>query len=212
MAPDPLEYLSTWRQRGELLLVMAAIHGFDSLVSDILTGSGMLTDWGTAVAATFEYVGGYALVLLGVACFVAVVSSFKRIVVPLVAIYLSFAFVHLIVNVAGILVTAELHRGQPLTQLWDVVAVYFMGVFLFTVWYWFLDRITPGGAFLFPDKPDGDTTRTMIDYLFISFNASATFGPTTETPTTPGVKVLMMLHVCSSLLILMVLLARAING
>lgn len=212
MTVGPLEYLSTWRQRAELLLVMVAIYVFDTLVSDILMGSGVLPDWGIRVVGAFERGGGWAMIVLAAACFVIAGGGFRNVIIPLIAVYLSCAFIHLVVNIAGIFLTAEMHRGQPLTELWDVAVVYFMGVFIFTVWYWFLDKITPGGAFVFPHELRGKSNRTMIDYLFISFNASSTFGPTTETPTTCGAKVLMMLQVCSSLLILMVLLSRAIGG
>lgn len=212
MTPDPLACLSTWRQRAEFLLVVVAIHGFDSLVSDILSKSGVLTEKASSIAASLEYAGDWVLAFLALICLIAIVRSIRHMIVPMVAVYLSFAVVHYIVNVAGVLLTAELHHGEPLTQLWDVVVVYFMGVFIFTAWYWFLDKITPGGVFLLPAVSGEKCTRTMIDYLFISFNVSSTFGPTTETPTTSAAKVLMMFQVCSSLLVLMVLLARAING
>lgn len=211
MAEAPKQLNSTWRQRGEFLILMTAIHLLDNLVSDNLTKTGALSDWGIRMVAAFEYVGGIALLMLGIACFLTLVKQVKRLIVPMVTVYLSFAFVHLIVNVAAILLTADMRRGQSLLHLWDVATVYFMSVALFTAWYWFLDSITPDGAFAFPPKPDGRASRTLIDYLFLSFNTSATFGPTTETPTSHGAKLLMMLQVCISLLVLMVLLARALT-
>ncbi len=211
IACKALSFLSTWWQRGEFLIAMIMIHALDYLVSDNLAGSGVLSAWGNQLVTTFENLGGIVLVVLAVACLIAIVKPFERLIIPVVAVYLSLAVVHLVVNVGAVLLTAEMKQGQPLLQLWDVVVVYFMGVFVFTAWYWFLDRITPGGAFLFPAFPD-ENAPTLVDYLFLSFNTSATFGPTTETPTTPAAKLLMMLQVCLSLVVLMVLLARALSG
>jgi hypothetical protein len=207
-----LNFLSTWVQRFEFLIAMIAIHVLDYLVSDNLTRSKVLSEWGNEIVATFEQAGGIVLILLAVASLVAIVKPFKELIVPIVAVYLSCAVVHFVVNVGAVLLTAESKQGQSLIQLWDVVIVYFMGVFVFTAWYWFLDRITPGGTFLFPSRPGEKPSRTLIDYLFLSFNTSATFGPTTETPTTRLAKVLMMLQVCLSLVVLMVLLTRALSG
>ncbi|MFZ2445149.1 MAG: hypothetical protein WAW37_02210 [Syntrophobacteraceae bacterium] len=207
------QFLTTWWQRGEFLSAMIVIHLLDHMVSDNLTKSNMLTPWGNEIVATFELAGGFLLMVLAVASFIAIVRPFDKLIIPLVSVYLASAVAHLAVNVGAILITAQVKRGETLIQLWDVVDVYFMGVFIFTVWYWFLDRITPGGAFIFSAQPDSQPVRrTLVDYLFLSFSTSATFGPTTEPPTTRVAKVLMMIQVCSSLVVLMVLLARALSG
>lgn len=205
-------FLDTWWQRGEFMIAMISIHVLDHFVSGNLTRSGVLSQWGNAVVSSFEEIGGLVLAFMGAASLIAILKPVKRVLVLTVFVYLSFAAIHLVVNVGALLLTAELRRGEPLTQLADVVAVYFMGVFVFTAWYWFLDRTTAEGAFVFPHKPLKDSKGTLIDYLFLSFNTSATFGPTVELPTTRAAKLLMMLQVCSSLVVLMVLLARAING
>ena len=201
--------LPTVWQRIELFVVVVFIHLFDHMVSENLTGSGVLSPEASGVISTFESVGGILLFLLGVVAIAALLKSSRRMTAFVVAVYLSFALLHLLVNMSAILLTADQRRGQPLVQLWDVILVYFMGVLVFTAWYWFLDRTIPGGAFMFPSK---HCKRTIIDYLFISFNTSATYGPTTEVPTSQVAKILMMLQVCSSLLVLTVLLTRAISG
>lgn len=209
---DALSFLTTWWQRGEFLVAMFVIHSLDHLVSDNLTKSGVLNAWGNAIVGTFEDLGGKVLIVLALASLVAIVKPFTRLIIPLVALYLSLAVLHLMVNVGAVLLTADLKQGQSLLQLWDVVVVYFMGVFVFTAWYWFLDKITPDGAFMFPCRPGENPSRTLVDYLFLSFNTSATFGPTTEPPTSRVAKVIMMLQVCLSLVVLTVLLARAISA
>jgi hypothetical protein len=205
-------FLTGWWQRGEFLIAMFVIHALDHLVSDNLTKSGVLSAWGNEIVATFENLGGIVLIVLALASLVAIVKPFKKVIIPIVTLYLSLAVVHLVVNVGAVLLTADMKQGQSLLQLWDVVVVFFMGVFVFTAWYWFLDKITPDGAFMFPCRPGENPSRTLVDYLFLSFNTSATFGPTTEPPTSQVAKVLMMLQVCLSLVVLMVLLARAISA
>ena len=207
-----LNFLTTWRERGEFLIAMLMIHTLDHLVSNNLTQSGVLSAWGNDIVANFENLGGIVLIVLAVACLIAIIKPFQRLIIPIVALYLSLAVVHLVVNVGAVLLTAEMKQGQSLLQLWDVVVVYFMGVFVFTAWYWFLDKVIPGGAFLFPSRPGENPSPTLVDYLFLSFNTSATFGPTTETPASRVSKVLMMLQVCLSLVVLMVILARALSG
>ena len=153
VAYTALNFLSTWWQRREFLIVMLLIHTLDHLVSNNLTQSGVLSARGNEIVATFENLGGIVLMILALACLIAIIKPFQRLIIPIVAFYLSLAVVHLVVNVGAVLLTAEMKQGQSLLQLWDVVVVYFMGVFVFTGWYWFLDKVSPGGAFLFPSRP-----------------------------------------------------------
>jgi hypothetical protein len=51
----------------------------------------------------------------------------------------------------------------------------------------------------------------FVDYLFLSFSTSSTLGPTETLPLARPVKLLMILQVSISLLVLVVLAARAIG-
>ena len=45
-----------------------------------------------------------------------------------------------------------------------------------------LDVTVPNEVFLFPARSGERPERGLVDYLFLAFNTSMTFGPTIETP------------------------------
>lgn len=201
-------FLLTRWQRLELFVVVAGIQILDHLVIENLTESGVLSPGARSVLSTFESAGGIVMLGLGLLAIASTFGSRRRLTLTVLAVYLSLALMHLIANLAAVLLTAHTRRGQPLLALWDVLAVYLMAIFVFAAWYWFLDKSIPGGAFTFP----GARSRTILDYIFLSFNTSSTYGPTIEVPTSQSAKLLMMLQVGSSLTMLTVLLTRAISG
>ena len=108
--------------------------------------------------------------------------------------------------------TARVRNDKYLWGLADVGAAYIAIAAVFTGWYWLLDGIIPGGAFVFPGRGGEDLQRpTFIDYFFISFNTNATFGPTSETVVSRRVKLVMMAQTSLSLLVLLVLVARLVG-
>ena len=114
--------------------------------------------------------------------------------------FFSVATLQTVVTVGSLLVTAHVRNDQYLWGLADVGAAYIAIAAVFTGWYWLLDGIIPGGAFVFPGRDGEDLQRpTFIDYFFISFNTNSTFGPTSETILSRRVKVLMMLQTTLSL-------------
>lgn len=128
-------------------------------------------------------------------------------------LYLVVATVQTVASVTALVVTAHVRHNDYLWGLVDVGAAYVAIAAVFTGWYWLLDGIVPGGAFVFPGR-DGETLQrpTLIDYAFISFNTNATFGPTSETVVSRRVKVLMMFQTSLSLLVLLILVARLVAG
>jgi hypothetical protein len=196
-------------QRLELLAVVAAVQIFDHLVIENLTEAGVLSPTAQSTLSSFEAFGGIGLFVLGVLAVVSTFGSKRRWTLTALVAYLTLALLHLGANLGAILLTAHTRRGQPLLALWDVICVYLMAILIFAAWYWFLDKSIPGGAFAFPGEP---RPRTILDYIFLSFNTSSTYGPTIEVPMSQGAKLLMMLQVGSSLLMLTVLLTRAISG
>ncbi len=107
----------------------------------------------------------------------------------------------------------------------DVILVWSINVVVFGIWYWILDAGGPFKRnddtlerrdFLFPQfgneirgwekwKPE------FIDYLFLAFNTSTTFGPTDAMVLSKRVKVLMMVLVVASLTSFAVIAARAVT-
>ena len=128
-------------------------------------------------------------------------------------VYLFVATLQVIAAVAALVVTGRVRNDEYLWSLVDVGAAYIAIAAVFTGWYWLLDGIVPGGAFVFPGRGGEDLVRPkFIDYAFISFNTNATFGPTGETVVSRRVKLVMMFQTSLSLLVLLVLVARLVSN
>ena len=143
---------------------------------------------------------------------VATVTGRDRLRHRVLIAFFAVATVQTIVAVGSLVVSAHVRDDQYLWGLADVGAAYIAIAAVFTGWYWLLDGIVPGGAFVFPGR-DGENLQrpTLIDYAFISFNTNSTFGPTSETVVSRRVKIVMMLQTCLSLLVLLVLVARLVS-
>ncbi|MDQ3019739.1 MAG: DUF1345 domain-containing protein [Bacteroidota bacterium] len=105
------------------------------------------------------------------------------------------------------------------------IFIWVINVIVFGVWYWILDAGGPEKRnegigdrkdFLFPQSineikgwekwhPD------FIDYLFLAFNTSTTFGPTETMVLSRRVKILMIIQVVASLTLFAVIAARAVT-
>lgn len=117
------------------------------------------------------------------------------------------------------------HQANPLYLLLEAACVHVSVVLLFTVWYTTLDHPRkmqgPGGArtrwwLAFPQnnvpyRGYEAWAPGFVDYLFVSFCMSSTLGPGDAVPLARPLKLLMMLQVSLSLLVLVVLAARAIG-
>lgn len=125
------------------------------------------------------------------------------------------------------LVSTLPERGaSALSVLVDAILIWVGTIVAFAVWYWEIDGGGPDERtmdshtsedFLFPqmDQQDGKRaigwTPGFLDYLFISFTTSSTFGPT-DTPVLSGrVKMLMVIQAVLSLVVVIVLVAWAVG-
>ena len=190
---------------------MIAVQLLDAAVTGKLCSSGELSAAGVAVVQTFHYGSTFLLLLLMAIIVLGVFRPHSRLILPGLAAYLAFALLHLVVNVGALLFSATA-KDSGLASLWDVGAIGAMSILTFAACYWILDRSTPGGAFIIPDRHGRMEHPTLSDYIYLSFDTSTTFGPTIETPVCHHAKSLMMLQVALSVVILTVLLSRAVNA
>ncbi len=124
------------------------------------------------------------------------------------------------------------HKEPPLQLLFSAALLWLTNVIVFALWYW---RIDGGGptkrhernefgscSFLFPQmqlprEERGQFACThwrphFVDYLFLAFTQSSTFGPTDAPLLARWAKVLAMIQVFISLSIVVLLISRAVGA
>jgi uncharacterized membrane protein len=101
--------------------------------------------------------------------------------------------------------------------------VWGINVLVFATWYWEIDgggprrRLIAGheaADFQFPQQLGGNTTGWapgFIDYLFLAFCSATALSPADTMPLTRQAKLLLMCEALISLLIIVLLVARAVN-
>ena len=123
------------------------------------------------------------------------------------------------------------HREEPLRLLGSGAALWLTNVLVFALWYWRLDGGGPtlrherrefgSRSFLFPQMQLEKSERgrfecehwrpRFVDYLFVAFTQSSTFGPTDAPLLARWAKVLAMIQVFISLSIVILLISRAVG-
>jgi hypothetical protein len=123
------------------------------------------------------------------------------------------------------------HKESPLELLRSGALLWLTNVIVFALWYWRLDGGGPtlrheskkfgSTSFLFPqmqiphdERAQFECTRwrpRFIDYLFVAFTQSSTFGPTDAPLLARWAKVLAMIQVFISLSIVILLISRAVG-
>ena len=123
------------------------------------------------------------------------------------------------------------HRESPLQLLRSAGLLWLTNVIVFALWYWRLDGGGPtlrqkekkfgSTSFLFPQMQIPHDERgqfeclrwrpRFIDYLFVAFTQSSTFGPTDAPLLARWAKVLAMVQILISLTIVVLLVSRAVG-
>jgi len=123
-------------------------------------------------------------------------------------------------------------QEQPLRLLGSGAALWIANVLVFALWYWRLDGGGPtlrherrrygSCSFLFPQMQLEKTERDyfgcerwhprFVDYLFVAFTQSSTFGPTDAPLLARWVKPFAMIQISISLTIVVVLISGAVGG
>jgi hypothetical protein len=137
-----------------------------------------------------------------------------------------------LIGSVGLLVRAlPSHKEEPLRLLVSGAALWLTNVLVFALWYWRLDGGGPtvrqerkefgSRSFLFPQMQLEKSERGrfecegwrphFVDYLFIAFTQSSTFGPTDAPLFARWAKILAMIQVFISLSIVILLISRAVG-
>ncbi len=123
------------------------------------------------------------------------------------------------------------HKVSPPDLLRSAAALWVTNILIFASWYWLLDGGGPqeraktightDGAFLFPQMTMDPAAKlaagehewepNFIDYLFLAFNTSTALSPTDVPVLSRWAKILMMTQGLISLLVIVLLAARAVN-
>lgn len=123
------------------------------------------------------------------------------------------------------------HRVSPPELLRSAAALWITNILIFASWYWRLDAGGPherartkghtDGAFFFPQMTmdpaakraagEHDWEPNFVDYLFLAFNTSTALSPTDVPVLSRWAKGLMMIQASISLVVIVLLAARAVN-
>jgi hypothetical protein len=131
---------------------------------------------------------------------------------------------------AAVRLIAGIFRTEPFSNSADILlvsgaAIWLSNVIAFGLWYWDLDRggaaarargTGPAPAFVFPEmahpKYAGeDWAPRFIDYLYLSFATATAFSPTDVSAIRPWAKLMMMTQAAISLVVAILVIARAVN-
>jgi hypothetical protein len=139
--------------------------------------------------------------------------------------------VALIGSVSLLVATLASHKQAPLRLLRSGAELWLTNVLVFSLWYWRLDGGGPSvrdnhpefgsRSFVFPQMQIEKSEREQfgvehwrpgfVDYLFIAFTQSSTFGPTDAPLLARWAKLLTVVQIFISLSIVILLIARAVG-
>jgi hypothetical protein len=129
-----------------------------------------------------------------------------------------------------LLISPSSAQLEPLALLRDAALLWVSNILVFGLWYWELDgggpvhrmlpSTPPSTDFAFPPQQqaaltgqkDLDWSPLLLDYLFLAFTSSSTFGPTDTLVMARRAKALMMVQACLSLIIFGGIVARAVGS
>ena len=105
----------------------------------------------------------------------------------------------------------------------DAALLWCFNILVFALWYWEIDGGGPhkrhlsghqAADFMFPQQVDGDVGNWaphFLDYLFVAFTGATALSPADTYPLTRPAKALMMIEAILSMMIIVLLAARAVN-
>lgn len=137
----------------------------------------------------------------------------------------------LIASVVLLVLAVPTHKEAPVALLCSGAELWLTNVLVFALWYWRLDGGGPtrrhqrrefgSCSFVFPqmqiEKSERDRFNIngwrprFVDYLFIAFTQSSTFGPTDAPLLARWAKLFTMMQITISLTIVIILISRAVG-
>ena len=133
-------------------------------------------------------------------------------------------------SVGAVRLVASIISTAPFTSDANVLlaaggAVWATNLIVFGLWYWDLDRggaaarargTSASPAFLFPEMTNPDFVRPnwypkFVDYLHLSFSTATAFSPTDVSPIKAWAKLMMLIEDAISLVVALLVVARAVN-
>jgi hypothetical protein len=124
-------------------------------------------------------------------------------------------------SIALLIYTLPTEKGVVLLR--SAALLWCTNILVFALWYWEIDgggprkRLNSGhkaADFMFPQQVDGNTTKWashFVDYLFLAFTGATALSPADTYPLTRLAKALMMIEAVLSMVIIVLLAARAVN-
>jgi uncharacterized membrane protein len=131
--------------------------------------------------------------------------------------------------ISGAQLVIDLVNGEGIRDAGTLLrtggAIWLTNVIVFSLWYWLFDRggpyarvhaVDPLPAFMFPqmDKPQFAPPNwgpQYVDYLYLAFTNALAFSPTDVMPLARWAKLTMLLQSLVSLMIAVLVVARAVN-
>lgn len=129
----------------------------------------------------------------------------------------------LAVSIALLIITLPTDK-QAAVLLRSAALLWCSNILVFALWYWEIDGGGPhkrhmaghlAADFMFPQQVDGEVGNwapNFVDYLFVAFTDATALSPADTFPLTRTAKGLMMLEASLSLIIIVLLAARAVNN
>jgi len=151
-------------------------------------------------------------------------STWLRVMTDVLIATISIANGASAVKLVSDIINTDPFTNNAKTLLASGGAIWLTNVIAFGLWYWDLDR---GGAaarahgagqpaFVFPEMTnsqyvEADWYPKFVDYLHLSFTTATAFSPTDVSAIRPWAKLLMMAEEAISLVVGLLVIARAVN-
>ncbi|TMD68339.1 MAG: hypothetical protein E6I91_04710 [Chloroflexi bacterium] len=139
----------------------------------------------------------------------------------LALVLLGAVTIGLVGSVSLLILQLPAEKGSSLLR--DAALLWGTNILVFALWYWEIDGGGPqkrhlsghkAADFMFPQQADGNTTGWVAhfaDYLFLAFTGATALSPADTYPLTRQAKMLMMTEAMLSMIVIVLLAARAVN-